>query len=79
MMTDYAPIDCGLYSEYELAIVHRQRLRVSWREPDGQLHMELLEPRDLQTRDRAEFMIALNRDAVRRELRLDRIVKAEPV
>ena len=22
MMTDYTPIDCGLYSEYELAVLH---------------------------------------------------------
>ena len=79
MMSDYQPIDCGLYSEYELAIVQRKRLRISWREPDGQLHIERLQPCDLQTRDHAEFLIVLDRDAIRRELRLDRIVTAEPV
>ena len=29
-MTDYVPVDCGLHSRYELAIMQRQRLRLSW-------------------------------------------------
>ena len=48
---DYTPISCVVYSGYELAIMHRERLRTAWRDPDGQLHQELLTPVDLKTRN----------------------------
>jgi Rho-binding antiterminator len=79
MMTDYTPIDCGLYSEYELAILHRKRLRILWQEPNGKAHLELLEPKDLKTRNHEEFLIAENMKGQRLELRLDHIRKAEAV
>lgn len=77
MMTDYTPIDCGRYSEYEVAIMHRQRLRVSWREPEGESHVEVLLPKDLCTRDGEEFLIAQGAGGQRLELRLDYIQRAE--
>jgi len=48
-MADYTPIDCGLYSEYELAILHGKRLRISWCQPDEEPRIDVLKPRDLQT------------------------------
>ena len=70
-MSDYTPIDCALYSQYELAILHHRRLRVSWRDPVGETHIAMLIPRDLQTRDGAEYMIAEDQDGQALELRLD--------
>ena len=78
-MTDYHPIDCALYSRYEVAIMHRERLRVCWRDPDGFTHLEILQPKDLQTRSGAEYLIAMGADSRRLELRLDHIREATPL
>jgi Rho-binding antiterminator len=79
MMTDYTPIDCGLHSEYELAILNGKRVRISWREPQGQLHTEVLKPRDLETRNHEEFLIADNSKGQQRKLRRDYIEAAVAV
>lgn len=76
-MTDYTPIDCGSYSQYELAILRGTRMRISWREPSGQLHIETLTPRDLVTRDHGEYLIAESGTAAMLELRLDYIFRTE--
>ena len=72
---DYVPIDCGLYSEYEMAIMHRDRLRLSWRDPGGNVHIGIVTPTDLRTRSGAEFMIATEQDGATLEIRLDRIMQ----
>jgi Rho-binding antiterminator len=77
-MSDYTPIDCGLYSRYELAILRRQRLRVAWRDPDGACHLETLLPVNLQTREHAEYLLAKTGGDAALEIRLDRIIRAEP-
>lgn len=76
-MTDYTPIDCESYSEYEAAIVRHMRLRLSWRQPSRQLRIEVVRPVDLKTGHREEFLLAKTRDRNRLELRLDQIIKAE--
>ncbi len=76
-MTDYTPIDCGLHSEYELAIIQQRRLRVCWQVADGPTHIDILTPLDLITRKRAEFMLARTRDGRQLELRLDHILSAD--
>lgn len=72
----YTPIDCGLYSEYELAIMHRRRLRVHWRDAAGTDHIERVMPRDLKTENRCEYLIAERQDGSLLSLRLDRILRA---
>ena len=76
---DYHPIDCAVYSAYELAILHRQRLRVGWRGEDGLSHQEVLLPLDLVTRAGAEYLIAAAAGGQRLELRLDRIIGSAPL
>lgn len=78
-MTDYTPIDCALYSEYELNIVQGRRLRISWADEHGQLCLDVFTPQDLVTRDRAEFLVGNRADGTRLELRLDRIIRSEPL
>lgn len=78
-MSDYIPIDCGLYSGYELAIMHRQRLRVAWRDQDGVCHLETLLPLDLQTREHAEYLLARTAAGQTLEVRLDWIVRMNPL
>ena len=75
-MTDYQPITCGLYSQYELAIMHRTPLTLSWRGLDGLSHLETLLPEDLETRNGEEFLVARNGAGEQFRLRLDRILAA---
>lgn len=72
--TDYTPIDCGLYSQYELAIMHRDRLQLGWRDPAGNVHIGCVTPTDLRTRNGAEFMVVAGQDGETHEIRLDRIL-----
>ena len=76
-MTDYTPIDCALYSDYEVAIVQHKRMRLSWRQAGGQLHIEVIRPVDLKTRDHEEFLLAETLEGKVLELRLDQIIKGE--
>jgi len=73
--TDYTPVDCGLHSEYELAIMHRKRLQITWRDSLGKVHIEIATPTDLRTRDGAEFLIVAQHNGESTEIRLDRIVQ----
>lgn len=73
-MTDYTPIDCGLHSEYELAIMRRQSLRLAWNDARGTLHIGIYRPLDLHTRDGAEFMVVADADGTESRVRLDYIM-----
>lgn len=73
---NYTPIDCGLYSEYELAIMHRRPLRLHWQDEQGGDHIDHVVPQDLETADKREYLIAARQDGTTLRLRLDRILKA---
>lgn len=73
MMTDYTPVDCGLHSEYELACMHQDRLKLSWRDAAGEVHIETIIPLDLRTHNSEEFMVVAGTDGTELEIRLDRI------
>lgn len=73
---NYTPIDCGVYSEYEMAIMHRRRMRLHWQGQDGIDHIENVMPQDLQTRDKCEYLIAERQDGSTLQLRLDHILRA---
>lgn len=72
----YVPISCDLHSEYELAILRRQRLRLVW--ADGNvLHDEVVLPLDLKTARHEEYLICHAKDDTLREIRLDHIRRME--
>ena len=75
----YQAIPCAEYSQYELWIMRQQVLQLAWRDGQGQDYIGLIQPLDLLTRDRQEFLIAmpLNRDDVL-HIRLDRILRCKP-
>lgn len=77
-MTDYKPISCGDYDVYEIAIMHRQRLRLSWHE-DNVVYDQTITPTNLETRTGEEYLLFRDADGVVRRVRLDHIRKAEPV
>ena len=53
----YQPISCELHSEYELAIMHKNKLCLTWRK-DGEVVPETnIIPVDVQTKNKAEYLI----------------------
>ena len=74
-MTDYTPVDCGLHSEYELAIImHRDNLKLTWRDANGETCSDTITPTDLRTRNSEEFLVVSGADGMEFEIRLDRIL-----
>ena len=76
-MSEYTPIACELYEQFELAIMHGEKLLLCWRDPDGLSHLEPMTPRDLRTEKGAEFLLAERDDGLPCRLRLDAILTAK--
>lgn len=68
----YQPIACALHDQYELAIMHKKPLRISWSDNNGR-HSALVVAKDILVKDRQEFLIAESQDNRQYCLRLDRI------
>lgn len=73
----YAPIACARYSEYEVAILHRRKLRLRWCEGNIVYEQTVL-PLDLKTEHHEEFLICRDGMGTSHTVRLDRIRKMEP-
>jgi Rho-binding antiterminator len=74
----YEPIPCAVYSTYELAILRRRDLRLLWRE--GSVYYRLpVTPLDLETRAGEEFLHCRLPSGSRARLRLDYILRADPI
>jgi len=73
-MTDnYEPIDCGLHSEYELLAMHRSRIKLAYHTVSGKSLQAEGRVIDVQTRDRAEYMVLDTAGQSPLAVRLDRI------
>ena len=73
MMTDYTPIDCGLHSQYELAIMQRQRLQLSWTTDSHPVMTCSVIVEDIFTRAGQEFLQVRDEKDREHTIRLDRI------
>ncbi|MDX1335045.1 MAG: transcriptional antiterminator, Rof [Gammaproteobacteria bacterium] len=73
MNKKYTPIPCALYSELELMIMHGEQLRLCYIGAREIMRIEPLQPTDLRTRSKGEYLIAQTTDGACRVLRLDRI------
>jgi transcriptional antiterminator Rof (Rho-off) len=79
-MSDYRPIACHSYERYERAIMHRKTLLcIAWLDTDGASHLETLQPIDLRPRAGEEYLIAHAARGGEIAIRLDRIVRVEPL
>ena len=74
--TDYQPIACARYDQYEIAILHRQRLRLVWEEGNV-IYDQVVMPVNLRTAHGEEFLVLRLAGGEIREIRLDRIRRAE--
>jgi transcriptional antiterminator Rof (Rho-off) len=77
-MTDYTPVDCGLHSSYELAIMQHQLVRLSWLDNEASVHTDTVLPTDLVTRNGEEFMRITRAGGDSLDIRLDHIRRFEP-
>jgi len=66
------PIACALHDQYEIAIMHKKLLTISWSDNDGR-HIALVLPTDILVKDSQEFLIAELQDKTQYCIRLDRI------
>lgn len=74
--TDYQPVSCARYDQYEIAILRRRPLRLVWDE-DNVIYDRVVTPLNLRTAGGQEFLILrLDEDGIR-EVRLDRIRRTE--
>ena len=74
MSDDYKPIDCGRHDQLELAIMHKDSLRVVWCDERNIKHVEVIRPKDLRVRDHVEYLVYDNA-AGEHQLRLDRLLQ----
>ena len=71
----YQPISCELHSKYELAIMHKNKLELSWHEEEQMLTATNILPLDVQTKNKAEYLIAQSAGNENLCIRLDHIIK----
>jgi len=71
-MTDYRPIACAAYERLELAILHRERLRLRWQEGTVE-HIDNAQAIDLITENGAEFLLFRDSAQITRRIRLDQV------
>ena len=76
-MSDYSPVSCETHSLCELAVMQRKRALVRWNDSDGVKEMCLL-PLDVETKNREEFLVALDTKNETLRIRLDRILSFQP-
>ena len=77
-MTDdnnsYIPIECGLHSEYELAIMHKEKCILKWNDNNNVQQTETILPLDIFTKNKQEFLKFMITDKTTLEIRLDKII-----
>jgi len=71
---DYIPIDCGLHSEYELAIMHKKKGKLTWYNSNHLKEIQTVEPIDIFTQDKKEYLKIRGLDNSVFDIRLDKII-----
>jgi len=77
MCTDndiYIPVECGLHSQYELAIIQRSRQQISWLDEQNVRHCANGYASALFIKDKQEFLTVKLLDNTAHTIRLDKIL-----
>ena len=74
--SDYQPISCASYDQYEIAIMHRRPMRLVWDE-ENVIYDRVVTPLNLRTAQGQEFLILRLDNGETREVRLDHIRRSE--
>jgi Rho-binding antiterminator len=75
-LSEYRIVDCDLHDLYEIACLRRQRLLLHWADATGMAHLELVDPRTLETTPAGEFLVGSRATGEPVRIRLDRILHA---
>lgn len=73
---EYKPVSCASYDQYEIAIMHKQKLRLAWHE-DNVVFDQIVTPLNLRTAQGKEFLILRTANGDTREVRLDHIRRVQ--
>lgn len=74
--TDYQPISCANYDQYEIAIMHGSKLRLTWQKSNV-TYDQVVTPLNLRTAQGEEFLILRLANGETTEVRLDHIRRVQ--
>jgi len=70
--TSYQPISCAHYDQYEIAILHGSKMRLTW-QAGNIIHDQVVTPLNLRTAHGEEYLIVRLASGESVEVRLDHI------
>ena len=73
----YVPVECGLHSEYELAIMRQVMLQLVWTDQNGTIQRHNILPIDIKTMDKKEYLVGKTPEGELIEIRLDKISQSD--
>lgn len=71
----YKPVSCELHSQYELAIMHKNKLHLTYQSESHSSVSSIVTPTDVQTKNKAEYLIAVTSSGENLCIRLDHIIE----
>ena len=71
----YQPVSCELHSQFELAIMHKNKLQIIYKAENNSTITDIITPLDVQTKNKAEYLIALSPANKNLTIRLDVILE----
>ena len=69
----YVPVSCSIHSEYELLIMHQDKIQLRWLDDKGITALDMVTAKDLQTKAGEEFLVVEDRHGKQYHVRLDKI------
>ena len=73
--TDYKPIPCAGYDQYEIAIMHGSKMHLTW-QTGNVTYDQTITPLDLRTKQGEEFLVLRLASGETADVRLDHIRRA---
>jgi Rho-binding antiterminator len=74
--TEYKPISCANYDQYEIAIMHGSKMRLTW-QVGNVIHDQVVTPLGLRTAHGEEYLTLRLAGGETMEVRLDRIRRSQ--
>jgi transcriptional antiterminator Rof (Rho-off) len=74
--TDYKPISCASYDQYEIAIMHGSKLHLAW-QTDNVFYDQIVTPLNLRTAHGEEHLLVRLASGETAEVRLDHIRRSQ--
>jgi len=78
MINSYEPIECGLHSEYELAIMKQIKSVLIWKDTNNSSQSATVLPTDLIVKNKEEFLTVKTNTNEELVIRLDKIISLKP-